>query len=84
MGTFLHRIQTGCGAHPALYPVDTGSSFAAVKRSGHRDNFTVILCSIIQKHATESSFSGRGSFIRSVFVIVFVFSLWLLSDILNS
>jgi hypothetical protein len=29
-----HRVQNGCGAHTASYPVGTRGSFLAVKRSG--------------------------------------------------
>jgi hypothetical protein len=30
----LHRVQNGSGAHPASYPMGTGSSFPGVKRPG--------------------------------------------------
>jgi hypothetical protein len=30
----LHVVQTGSGAHPASYPMDTGGSFYGVKRAG--------------------------------------------------
>jgi hypothetical protein len=29
--SFLHNIQTGCGAHPTSYPVGTGGDFPWVK-----------------------------------------------------
>jgi hypothetical protein len=32
--TVFHSVQTGCGAHPASHPVDTGSDFPRAKRSG--------------------------------------------------
>jgi hypothetical protein len=30
----LHIVQTGSGAHPASYPVDTGGSFPGGKAAG--------------------------------------------------
>jgi hypothetical protein len=31
----LHVVQTGSGAHPAFYLMDTGGSFPGVKRPEH-------------------------------------------------
>jgi hypothetical protein len=32
--SFHHRVEYGCGAHPASYPVGTRDSFPGVKRPG--------------------------------------------------
>jgi hypothetical protein len=32
--SLLHRVQTGCGAHPASYPLCTGALFPGTKRPG--------------------------------------------------
>jgi hypothetical protein len=33
-GNFLHVVQTGCGAHPASYPMGTGTLSPGAKRQG--------------------------------------------------
>jgi hypothetical protein len=33
--SLLHSVQTGSGAHPAPYPMDTGGASPGVKLPGH-------------------------------------------------
>jgi len=34
VGKTRHRVQTGYGAHPTSYPMDTGGSFLGSKTTG--------------------------------------------------
>jgi len=40
MGIFSirHRIQTGSGAHPASFPINTGGSYPEIRRPGREDD----------------------------------------------
>jgi hypothetical protein len=38
--SFLHRVQTGHGFHPASYPMGTGGSSPRVNRPGHEADYS--------------------------------------------
>jgi len=53
--SLLHCIQTGCGAHLASYPVDTGNSFPGSKALGHETNHSPLTSAQVKNAWNHSS-----------------------------
>jgi len=52
---YLSSIQPGSGAHPTSCPVDTGHSFAGLKRPGREsDHLATIYCNGLQNREDMS------------------------------
>jgi hypothetical protein len=66
MFSFRHRVQTGCGAHPASYPMGTGGSFLGSK-AAEREAHHSLPTSVEVKNASSYTSASK-----------YVFMLWCL------
>jgi hypothetical protein len=77
--SFLHRFQTGSGAHSASYPMGTGSPSAGVKRPGREANHSPPPSAEVKNawSYTSTPVSLNGMVLRRRDNFTYSLSLWL-------